>query len=180
MRRQHSTRPAIVLLAGAIGMLLALNWFLFRNPVDISPIDQAKGTTNAPVAPNLKLATPLDNKSAAQFAEAVNRPLFNPDRRPVKREVTAADSVDPQPSELQLVGVMKSGRSGARALIRASGTQAGKWIAEGEQFNGWTLRNIGERSVVVEAGGRSHQLTLGAPRRQPEEAPVPERGAKRR
>ena len=180
MRRPHSNRPANVHLAGAIGMLLALNWFLFQTPVDISPIDPAKVGTNAPVAPNLKLATPLDYKPAAQFAETINRPLFNPGRRPVQREVAAADSVEAQPSELQLVGVVKSGGSGARALIRASGTQAGKWIAEGEQFNGWTLRAIGERSVVVEAGGRSHELALGAPRRQAEEAPAPERGAKQR
>lgn len=180
MRRPHSNRPAIVLLGGAIGVLLALNWFLFRSPVDISPIDPAKAGATALVAPNLKLATPLDSKPAAQFAEAVNRPLFNPGRRPVKREPAAADSGEAQPSELQLVGVVKSGGSGARALIRAAGAQSGKWIAQGEQFNGWTLRTIGERSVVVEAGGRSHELALGAPRRQAEDAPAPERGAKRR
>jgi hypothetical protein len=180
MRRPHSNRPAIVLLAGAIGMLLALNWYLFQSPVDISPIDLVKSSSNKQVLPSLKLATPLDNKPANQFHEAVNRPLFNPSRRQIKRDAVATDSVDSQPSELQLVGVMKSSGSGARALIRFTGAGAGKWIAEGEQFNGWTLRTIGERSVMVEAGGRSHELTLDAPRRQPDEAPGPERGGRRR
>ena len=36
----------------------------------------------------------------------------------------------------------------------------GKWIAEGEQFDGWKLRQVKERSVIVESGGRSHELTL--------------------
>lgn len=180
MRRQHNTRSSIALLAVGIGMLLALNWYLFQSPVDISPIDLAKGSTSTLVPPSLRLATPLDDKPATQFHEAVNRPLFNPSRRQIKRDAVAADSVAAQPSEFQLVGVMKSSGSGARALIRVAGAQAGKWIAEGEQFNGWTLRTVGERSVMVEAGGRSHELTLGAPRRQPDEAPGPERGGRRR
>ena len=180
MRRQHNARSSIPLLVVGIGVLLALNWYLLQSPVDISPIDPEKSSVNKQVTPSLKLATPLDNKPASQFHELVNRPLFNPSRRQIKREAVATDSVDAQPSELQLVGVMKSSGSGARALIRFAGAGAGKWIAEGEQFNGWTLRTVGERSVMVEAGGRSHELTLDAPRRQTDEAPGPERGGGRR
>lgn len=180
MPRQHNSRPAMALLASGIGVLLVVNWYLFQSPVDISPIGQAKGGAIAPAQPSLGLSTPLDKQPAAQFQEAINRPLFNPNRRPVKREAATTESVDARPSELRLVGVMQSRDFPARALIRFAEGQTGKWIAEGEQFSGWTLRKIGERSVMVEAGGRSYELTLAPPRRPQDETPGPEPVRKRR
>jgi type II secretory pathway component PulC len=33
-------------------------------------------------------------------------------------------------------------------------------VREGEAFNGWTLRSVKDRSVIIEADGRAHELTL--------------------
>jgi hypothetical protein len=180
MRRQHDKRPAIAFLVGVVGLLLALNLYLLQSPVDISPLDQAKGRSTAPTSPNLGLSTPLDTKPATQFQELVARPLFNPSRKPIKREAVTDEAVKGQPSELRLVGVMKSGDSPARALIRFADGQTGKWLAEGEQVNGWTLRKIGDRDVTIEASGRSHELTLAAPRPAADTVPAPVPGRKRR
>jgi hypothetical protein len=164
MRRQRPTRT-IALLTVVIGVLAILNVVLLQSPVDISPLDQANGNSRAWATPNLDLSTPLDDKPAAMFQEMVGRPLFNPSRRPPTQEAMTTDAENTPPSELRLVGVMKSGDSYARALIRSANGQPGRWIAEGEQFDGWTLRKIGERSVTVDAGGRPHELSL-APRRR--------------
>jgi hypothetical protein len=180
MRRRQDSRPVIALLVGVAATFAVLDWYLLQTTVDISPIQPAAGSVDAPLSANLGLATPLDKKPATQFQDTVNRPLFNPHRKPVKRDAVAADSVDAQPSELLLVGVMKSGDEPPRALIRFANAQTGKWIAEGEQFNGWKLRKISARSVIVEAAGQSRELTLAAPRRAADDTVGPGSGSKRR
>jgi hypothetical protein len=180
MRPRQDARPAIAVLATAIAALVALNWHIFGSVVDTSPIGPAAGDAKAGPQRGSELATPLDKKSAAQFHEMVSRPLFNSSRRPVKRDVAAANDTDAEPSELRLIGMMKSGDQAPRALIRFANTQTGKWIAEGEQFNGWTLRKINAGSVVVEAGGRSHELTLSTARRASDDPPSPGSSTKRR
>jgi hypothetical protein len=60
-----------------------------------------------------------------------------------------------------------------RALIRSAHAPDGKWIAEGAEFNGWKLHEVGDRSVVLRAGARSHELKLAPPRRLERPAPKP-------
>ena len=62
--------------------------------------------------------------------------------------------------DLRLVGIVKTGNEPARALIREGDQATGKWISEGDTFNGWKLRSVKDRSVVVEANGRAHELRL--------------------
>jgi type II secretory pathway component PulC len=64
------------------------------------------------------------------------------------------------PVDLRLVGIVKTGNAPARALIREGDQSTGKWISEGDTFNGWKLRSVKDRSVVVEANGRTHELML--------------------
>ena len=80
---------------------------------------------------------------------------------------TPAKEAAPDPSEMRLVGVMKSGNEPPRALIRFANEQTGRWLAEGEQHNGWRVRKIDTRSVVVEGSGRSHELTITGARPRP-------------
>ena len=180
MRKRLESTPVIALLLGIVAVFGALNWHMLNSTVDISPVAPQRGQADSPLPSSVDLATPLDRKTAAQFGQMVERPLFNPTRRPAKRETVPATGPDTQPSDLRLVGVMKAGDQPARALIRSASAQAGKWFAEGEEFDGWTLRKISARSVTVESGGRSHELALAAPRRSSEDAPSPEPGSRRR
>ena len=125
---------------------------------------------HAPRPDTTELATALDKKTAEQFQETVGRPLFNPGRRPVQRDEAAAE---PQagPAELRLIGVMKSASQPPRALLRSANEANGKWIDEGAEFNGWKLRKVNERSVIVQSGSRSQELMLSMPRRAPGEPP---------
>lgn len=157
------------MLAVLVGLLVLLNLYLLQSPIDTSPIPLAAGKIEAPNRSASDLATALDNKSAAQFRETVGRPLFNPSRKPVQQDSAGKDS-QPEAVDMRLVGVMKSGDGPPRALIRFGGEQTGKWLAEGEEHNGWRLRKVEARSAVVEGGGRSLELTLSSGRRAPEEA----------
>jgi hypothetical protein len=162
MRTRRGTRVAIGLLAGVAALLAALDFHLLQRSVDIAPVLPAakKHQASLPSAP--EPVTPLDKKTAEQFRETVDRPLFNPLRRPVQHKQTVAAGEPGARSKLRLIGVMRLGDQTPRALIRFGDEPAGKWIAEGAEFRGWRLRKVKERSVIVEAGPRSQELTLPA------------------
>jgi hypothetical protein len=173
-------RVAVAVLAGAVGALALLNWYLARMPIDISPIAPEADQAAAPRKDGFDLATGLDRKPAAQFSETVSRPLFDPNRRPVQRDRARADDADAAPGDMRLVGVMTSPNQPARALIRMANETTGTWITEGEQFNGWRLRQVNPRSVVVESQGRLRELTLSIARRPREDAAPTDPTAKAR
>ena len=161
------------MLAGSIGLLVLLNSYLVLSPIDISPVAPPTAKTAAQRLEVGETATPLDNKMAEQFQETVGRPLFNPSRRPVQREETTARDLTVGTGELRLIGVMKSVDQPPRALIRSANEPTGKWIAEGAELNGWKLSKVNARSVIVQAGERSQELTLATARRAPDEPPGP-------
>ena len=157
---------ALAVLAVLLALLIV---HLLRSPVDISPIVPPPGKSDVARADIAEPGTALDKKAAEQFRETVGRPLFNPDRRPVERKETGEAGPNAEPSDLRLVGVMKAADQPPRALLRSSNAPTGKWIAEGGEFQGWKLRRVDERSVVVQSGARSQELKLDTPRRSPDE-----------
>jgi type II secretory pathway component PulC len=173
-------RAAVAVLAGAVAGLGLLNWHLARMPIDISPIAPEADRAAAPRKDGFDLATKLDRTPAAQFTETVSRPLFNPSRRPVQRDQARTDDAGAAPGDMRLAGVMTSPNQPARALIRMANEATGTWITEGEDFNGWRLREVNARSVVVESQGRSRELTLSTSRRPREDAAAPDPAGKSR
>jgi hypothetical protein len=173
MRMNSGTTVGVAALAGAAGLLALLNLHFLRSPVDISPIAPSPGKADAPRADKSEPATALAKKAAEQFQETVGRPLFNPNRRPVERKDTAAAEPKTEASDFRLVGVMKAAGQPPRALLRSANAPTGKWIAEGAEFNGWRLRQVNERGVILQSGARSQELKLATPRRAPDAPPAP-------
>lgn len=174
MGSRRGTRLAVAALAGAAGLLAWLNINLLQSPVDISPIVPPPGKAEVRPQPGPPPATALDKKSPDQLQETVSRPLFNSTRRPVQRtEPTAARAPKVEPAKLRLVGVMKADDGPPRALIRYADEPTGRWIAEGSEYQGWTLTKVNEGSVIVEAGGRTQELMLFIPPPAQKVAPLP-------
>lgn len=159
---QLAARPAILGLAAACGVLALINAYLLATSVDITPILPGVQLTGDKEQTDGGLTTPLDSKPIGELRETVRRPLFNSTRKPIDRPKTAKQEVTQAGSalDMRLVGIVKSGTAPGRALIRLANETNGKWITEGEAFSGWKLRSVKDRSVVVEAEGRSHELTL--------------------
>jgi general secretion pathway protein N len=164
---QLAKAPGVAALAGAAVLLAILNLQLLRTPVDVSPIAPPARETDAPRPDSGRPATALDTRTAEQFQETVGRPLFNPSRRPVPRKEAAEARPNAGVGDLRLVGVMRAADQPPRALLRSANAANGRWIAEGAEFNGWTLHKVDERSVVLKSGARSQELKLAAPRRAP-------------
>jgi hypothetical protein len=172
VQRASGRSRATILGGAAVAALLLVNIYLFATPIDTSAIKSLAGPAIRERADDT-LATPLDGRSPETFAEIVQRPLFNSSRKPIDRArprmAEAPQASVAAPPDLRLVGVAKSRTTPGRALLRVADEPVGRWIAEGESVNGWTLRSVRERGVVLEFGGRVHELTLRVPRRAAED-----------
>jgi len=158
-----SARPVAVGLAAACAILALLTVYVLATGVDTSPILPGTALSGGGEQLGGGLVTPLDGKPVGEFRETVQRPLFNSTRRPMERPKTAKAQGPAETGahlDLRLVGIVKTGNAPARALIREGDQTTGKWISEGDTFNGWKLRSVKDRSVVVEANGRAHELML--------------------
>jgi hypothetical protein len=153
----------------AVASLAAFNWHLAVTPVETSPVQPGSDPSIHQQQRSAGLATPLDKKPAAAFQEMASRPLFDRDRRPIEARKTDSAESQAIATDLHLVGVMSQGTESKRALIRLANETLGKWVDEGSEINGWTLKTVNEHSIVIETGGRTQELVLVAPGRNREE-----------
>jgi len=156
-------QPRTTLLVGLgalVAVLAAVNIYVARSPVDTTPVTGAgSAPASAGKTANAALKTPLDTRPIGSFSETVNRPIFNAGRKPVDRQqVAAAPAAGPE--DLRLVGILQTAAGAKRALIRTGGDAKGQWIVEGGAVSGWTVKSIGQRSVVVMNGGRDYEIAI--------------------
>lgn len=108
------------------------------------------------------------------------RPLFSASRRP---PVVAAPIVAPQKHEvlapppperplLTLVGTIVS-RKASVAMLQGSNAETISRLRVGQENNGWQVRGIGLRSIVVEKGEQSVELDLPRPSKAPATSSAP-------
>ena len=103
-----------------------------------------------------------------------DRPLFSASRRPPVVALPAAappkpEALAPPPPErplLTLVGTIVS-REASLAMLQGSGAEAISRLRLGQENDGWRVRGIGLRSIVVEKGERSVELALPKPNEAP-------------
>ena len=110
---------------------------------------------------------PLSSLSATR-----DRPLFSASRRPPivavpvaaplpqKQEALAPPS--PERPLLTLVGTIVSPKASV-AMLQGSNTDAISRLRIGQENDGWQVRGIGLRSIVVEKGEQSIELNLPRP-----------------
>jgi len=82
-----------------------------------------------------------------RFAEALDRPLFSPDRRPPEGEQSGAGVVEDRALSATLQGILFA-TSGSVALLTAVGESSPVRVSEGEVFLDWRLLEIHPDNVV--------------------------------
>jgi general secretion pathway protein N len=109
---------------------------------------------------------PLNALSATR-----DRPLFSVSRRlpivavPMAAPAPKQEAVAPPPPErplLTLIGTIVSPRASV-AMLRGSSSEAISRLRIGEENDGWRVRGIDLRSIVVEKGPQSVKLDLPRP-----------------
>jgi len=104
-----------------------------------------------------------------QFAAALDRPLFNSDRRPAEGEPTGTGVVEDRTLSATLQGILFA-TSGSVALLTAVGESSSVRVSEGEVFLGWRLLEIHPDNVVF---GRDEETVTLELIYKAQPAPVP-------
>jgi general secretion pathway protein N len=117
----------------------------------------------APPLPKVPLAsarTPLGPLEA--YAEASNRPLFYPDRKPIAVHVAGQTGADAQPLDVTLTSIVIT-PSLQMAIVQDNKTKQSLRVREGQAlgspYAGWKMVGMTPRSVVFD-GGSQGQMTL--------------------
>jgi general secretion pathway protein N len=145
-------------------------------------VADAAGLSGAPLAPDpgarARAGNPLWTVPLSTLSATRDRPLFSASRRPpiVALPVAAPppqkqEALAPPPPErplLTLVGTIVSPKASI-AMLQGSNTEAISRLRVGQENDGWQVRGIGLRSIVVEKGPRSIELDLPRPNGAPAE-----------
>jgi general secretion pathway protein N len=144
------------------------------------------GLSGAPRAPDpgarARAGNPLWTVPLSTLSATRDRPLFSASRRPpiVALPVAAPppqkqEALAPPPPErplLTLVGTIVSPKASV-AMLQGSNTEAISRLRVGQENDGWQVRGIGLRSIVVEKGPQSIELDLPRPNGAPAEQSLP-------
>jgi general secretion pathway protein N len=144
------------------------------------------GPSGAPRAPDAgarsQTGNPLWTVPLSALSATRDRPLFSASRRPpiVALPVVAPppqkqEALAPPPPErplLTLIGTIVSPEASV-AMLQGSNTEAISRLRVGQENDGWQVRGIGLRSIVVEKGPQSIELDLPRPDGAPAEQSLP-------
>lgn len=121
-------------------------------------------------------AVPLRSLSATR-----DRPLFSPSRHPPAPAVAVAPVIEapapapapavPEQPILTLVGTIIGGESDKIAIFFNPTTHGTVRLRLGESDNGWMLRSVGAREIVLEKNGQTFTLALPSAADAPTQPP---------
>jgi general secretion pathway protein N len=110
-----------------------------------------------------------------------DRPLFSASRRPpiiavpIVAPPPKQEALAPPPPErplLTLIGTIVSPKASV-AMLQGSDAEAVSRLRVGQENDGWQVRGISFRSIVVEKGALSVELNLPRPTETPGESSLP-------
>ncbi|PDT00066.1 hypothetical protein CO666_32710 [Rhizobium chutanense] len=157
-------------IAAALAMLGLVNLALARNPVDISPMEIAKGTGKPASAERMSGVKPTDIGLDRQYM--LSRPIFSPTRREFE---PVAAPIAPQPEPIappppvaisipafHLAGIRKIGAD-VSALLSVGTEDPPHWLPIGGMIEGWTLERVDTHSVALSSGDQVTVVDLYPP-----------------
>lgn len=171
------TKSSAILLAVAILAAGAAGARVLLTPVDVAPVMPGPQTVSEPgsepapaadeaAASGAKTPAPFEIPALAGLSDTAARPLFNPSRRPTPNMAEAAAEPPPDPApdtdstDFKLVGLMRSDRAGARALIRHGGAPDAAWFSKGDAIGGWTVQSVASDRVTLIRDARTTDVLL--------------------
>lgn len=132
------------------------------------PVTSVRIVTPPPAPERPLSANPLWAIPLAKLSGTRDRPIFSPSRRPPPSVVASEPAPPPPPRKkemqppLSLVGTIASDDEGFGIFLDQSTKQALR-LKLGEDYQGWTLRIIRGREVMMEKDQQEATLTLPSP-----------------
>ena len=146
----------LLLLVAASAVLALWIWDDLQRPPEALAVVGLDGAASAQLV-NIAEAPKYDPPPIERFAAALDRPLFNPQRRPPEDEPTGIGVVQDRSLSATLQGILFAS-SGSVALLTAVGESSSVRVSEGDLFLGWKLLEIHPDKVVF--GRDQETLTL--------------------
>ena len=163
-------KPIWLVIWGTLSMAPLLPGILaLQNPPETSSITQdGDGKTGY----NKKNQQKLYEVKTVSLDQAVNRPLFSPDRHPwveplpedtravdVTGSTPQDDATIAAPPEIELLGLALS-ENARRGLIMEKVNQKAVWVASGEMVGDWAVGSITSSSLFLVRGEKKIEITL--------------------
>ncbi len=162
------SRPIWICVAALLG-LAVLNAGIWLADIKTDPILPGAAPTEVRTAAVPASGNVMQPLSA--YSETLSRPLFQPQRRPMKiPAVAVSPDVTRQPAApdgLRVLGMIDDGQGASRVLISSPRSSQGMWVAVGEDIEGWTIASIGAGAITLSAGPARRELSLFAPSATP-------------
>jgi hypothetical protein len=166
-----SSGLSLALFAGVIA-LGYLNWSIWSSPPETSAlaVPGVVGNASPVILPDEASLVP-PARAIGEFQQTKARPLFFANRRPVDRNPPKVAAVVAKPAkivplfpleQLQLIGIVRTGKDKVSALIRAGNDAQGAWVSVGDQVRGWKLQEVNDEIVVLESNGQRGEVKLYA------------------
>ena len=170
---RSATAPALIAAACLLGYI---NWRVSALSIDQTPII-AKGAAQGVAAKPSDTSSPDEPvHQAMDYPNTAQRPLFFANRRIPEKpkpkpqpQAAAAEVQAPLPSlePLTLIGIRGDGRDW-QVLVRTAGNTQGTWLSVGDQFRGWSVREVSTDNAIVEGRGQRAELKLYSTAQQPQ------------
>jgi general secretion pathway protein N len=130
-------------------------------PAPTQPTRPVRGVQR-PVAPRVLAPGEANGVPSLEDLTATrDRPLFSSTRRPPPppEEPDEAPITEAKSLNFELVGIVRSADA-AYAIVRNTESKQETRVPRGERFSGWTIDEIGERSVVLSGEAKRVRLRL--------------------
>lgn len=169
-RRRTGTNGTWLLAGlGAVACLLIyVNFRIADLQVDVAPLATSQPVTSNMTVPAESFAIDSPELQVADLKETTSRPIFFPLRRVPGSEPEPAASAAPAaveaevvapPDALQLIGTMQIGNQ-YKALVRPAGGGEARWLAVGDEFGGWKVKQVMDDRILVMAAKTKSELRL--------------------
>lgn len=115
------------------------------------------------VAPAVPTPVQVEPPNLAALRVTLERPLFEPERRPKVEEAAVVAQEPAAPAKLppvRLTGVIVESDGGRLALVQAEGQEQPARVRAGEQVAGWRIEEIADEAVVLVAGAERSVVPL--------------------
>ncbi|MEY3201230.1 MAG: hypothetical protein RIR70_780 [Pseudomonadota bacterium] len=147
-------KPRTLFFILPLGAALLLSLWVLLRPMPAAPSIAPENTTHAPLS-----RTP---PSAEAWAAA---PLFNANRRPPATpprgpQEPAAEDAHTTPPRLR--GIVMSSAGDHAALLENESAATRRLVSLGQVFEGWVVKSVSAKKVVLTQRGAAHSLTLTA------------------
>lgn len=169
MSRPGPNRRQLLLfaLAGVLAALFVLDRFVLSapRPIPAGPREPSTRPVSVPAPAGMTRAEPY-LEPLSHYEEAIERPLFSPDRRPPAEPgafVAPAPASEPArapvpPPDLDVLGLAVDREAGGSALVRLRGQI--RRVYPGEEIEGWRIARIDRDGLTLERDEESWRFPL--------------------